>query len=124
MPFAVSSHKLYVLTCITIFVHTLGFLSLLLFCKFVVIFSLLLRNTCRVYDFSFFCIVCLLQLLGANRRILGGFSAKATNRHVGFIMEADIMSTAPASLKKKTARELAAKYVYLPFPVLLPFYFP
>ena len=52
---------------------------------------------------------CNIQLLGANRRILGGFSAKATNRHVGFIMEADIMSTAPASLKKKTARELAAK---------------
>ena len=49
------------------------------------------------------------QMLGISRKILSGLSSRATTRHVGFVFDAELVGTAPANLRKKTAHEIASK---------------
>lgn len=54
-----------------------------------------------------------LQVLGAKRRTLAGFSSTTAQPHQGFIFSCPIMATTPPPLKNKAVRLIAAKSTLL-----------
>lgn len=56
---------------------------------------------------------CNVQVLGAKRKTLAGFSSTTTQPHQGFIHACAIMHTTPPSLRGKAARLIAAKSTLL-----------
>ncbi|XP_070580403.1 U4/U6 small nuclear ribonucleoprotein Prp31-like [Ptychodera flava] len=52
---------------------------------------------------------CNVQVLGAQRRTLSGFSSAATNPHTGYVFYSDIVQATPPDLRKKATRLVAAK---------------
>eukprot|EP01102_Stenamoeba_stenopodia_P001186 TRINITY_DN11033_c0_g1_i1.p1 TRINITY_DN11033_c0_g1~~TRINITY_DN11033_c0_g1_i1.p1 ORF type:complete len:539 (+),score=141.61 TRINITY_DN11033_c0_g1_i1:49-1617(+) len=51
----------------------------------------------------------ILQLLGAKKKTLGGFSSASTIRHTGFIFDCDIIRNTPPSFHTKACRLIAGK---------------
>lgn len=49
------------------------------------------------------------QCLGKQRKILTGFSAKTTIRHIGFIGNCDIVNNTPPALRKRAGRIVSTK---------------
>lgn len=56
---------------------------------------------------------CNVQVLGAKRRNLAGFSSKAAQPHQGFIFSSDIIQQTPPALRSKAARLLGSKCTLL-----------
>ncbi|KAG2446240.1 hypothetical protein HXX76_000832 [Chlamydomonas incerta] len=56
---------------------------------------------------------CNVQVLGAKRRTLAGFSSTTAQPHQGFIFSCPIMATTPPALKNKAVRLIAAKSTLL-----------
>ncbi|KAG2497858.1 hypothetical protein HYH03_004124 [Edaphochlamys debaryana] len=56
---------------------------------------------------------CNVQVLGAKRKTLAGFSSTTAQPHQGFIFGCSIMGTTPPSLRGKAARLIAAKSTLL-----------
>lgn len=56
---------------------------------------------------------CNVQVLGAKRRHLAGFSAKTAQPHQGFIFGCDLIQSTPPSLRGKAARLVGAKCTLL-----------
>ncbi len=54
-----------------------------------------------------------LQVLGAKRKTLAGFSSTAAQPHQGFIYACDIIQQTPPSLRAKAARLVGAKCTLL-----------
>lgn len=54
-----------------------------------------------------------LQVLGAKRKTLSGFSSANANLHQGFIYASDIISSCPEEFRGRAARLLGAKCTLL-----------
>lgn len=52
---------------------------------------------------------CNVQLLGAKRKTLAGFSTASSQLHVGFVEQTEIFQSTPPSLRNRACRLLAAK---------------
>jgi U4/U6 small nuclear ribonucleoprotein PRP31 len=52
-----------------------------------------------------------LQLIGQNKKILAGMSAKNVNKHIGFVGECEILKITPPDLRKKAGKLISSKSI-------------